>query len=645
MSKMKIDLSQFKHVESNDKTTTLEHKDGHRIILAHGALPKEYKAQFEELAKNAKPKAEQPKKYAQGDMVTKDPVADPLQNVTDPVGTSAPIQDSQLPKAVDPTMAAKWDKYNQYATTNFDPTASHQMQGMTFGPNGEAPKDFNADIWNKASMDIDKHQAAEQTAQIAQQQEMQAKFVKDQAARAAAGLSPLPDQSQPMNATAAMDKTAPSSQFEAPTAAKAGEKAPDLAPAAQQQPSGPNMADPMSMYKSAYQNEMSGVQGKAAAEAQLAKDREAAINANLAKQAEVQNTYQTQFSKLEQERQAHMQDIQDGHIDPNKYWTGTVNKQTGQVEGGHSKIMAGIGMILAGFNPTNNPNAAIKFLDHQMDQNIEAQAKNLDSQNNLLKANLQQFGNLKDATDMTRLMQADIVSNQLAAAAAKAGTPMAKAAAQMAQGEIQAKYAPLAQQMAMRQTMMSLSGGGGGQVANGDTSAAEHMIAMARAMGNNDYANDLQSKLIPGVGLAKIPVPQDVRQEIVGKNTFDKLANHYLQWVNKNAGSLNPAKIAEGATMAAELQGAYRQAIKGGVYKEGEQEFIEKLIPSDPSQFVASMRTTPKIKELIRNNQQGLQTVMQGVGLSAPQSAEPQYKIVNGVKYMRGPDGRAIPVK
>jgi hypothetical protein len=57
------------------------------------------------------------------------------------------------------------------------------------------------------------------------------------------------------------------------------------------------------------------------------------------------------------------------------------------------------------------------------------------------------------------------------------------------------------------------------------------------------------------------------------------------------------------------------------------------------------MRTTPKIKELIRNNQQGLQTVMQGVGLSAPQSAEPQYKIVNGVKYMRGPDGRAIPVK
>ena len=61
---IKLDLSKFKHISSDDKSTTLEHKDGHRLCLAHGGLSKDNKKQLEALAKAAK--SEEPVKMAEG---------------------------------------------------------------------------------------------------------------------------------------------------------------------------------------------------------------------------------------------------------------------------------------------------------------------------------------------------------------------------------------------------------------------------------------------------------------------------------------------------------------------------------------------------------------------------------------------------
>src|SRR5262249_18594132 len=109
---------------------------------------------------------------------------------------------------------------------------------------------------------------------------------------------------------------------------------------------------------------------------------------------DAQVAYQQHFDALDNERQALVHDVQNGYIDPEKYWTGDKNGN-----GSHSRIATGIGIILAGFNPTNNPNAALEFLKHQMDMNINAQKANLDAKNTLLSHNLRQFGNLKDATE------------------------------------------------------------------------------------------------------------------------------------------------------------------------------------------------------------------------------------------------------
>ena len=51
---IKLDLSKMKHVKSDDKTTTLQHKEGHTITLAHKALSPEGKKQLQALADIAK---------------------------------------------------------------------------------------------------------------------------------------------------------------------------------------------------------------------------------------------------------------------------------------------------------------------------------------------------------------------------------------------------------------------------------------------------------------------------------------------------------------------------------------------------------------------------------------------------------------
>lgn len=54
MGKIKLDFKHFKHIKSDKDTTTLQHKDGHMITLAHNSLPKESQEQLSALAKLAK---------------------------------------------------------------------------------------------------------------------------------------------------------------------------------------------------------------------------------------------------------------------------------------------------------------------------------------------------------------------------------------------------------------------------------------------------------------------------------------------------------------------------------------------------------------------------------------------------------------
>jgi hypothetical protein len=681
MSKNFLDLKKFKHVKSDDKSTTLQHKDGHVLTVAHKALSKDFQKQLSalsQISKDAKtPDQAQEEQQSQVKMAdggdvgylgsrnmpkNADPHAIAPGSDKDFHDKTTPEQDKQRHQEADDADArgkaaglyadggdVSADP-NQVMTPN--PNYQPQFEGMSqdAAPAG-APANPYAEMYNKIySQDMklnpgqpddfarthalnvveSQRNADQSNAKIAVEdaQAQQTKVMQENMRRQAIGLEPIPVPSVPQlpGANQAVQMPQATATMQPVEQAKQG-----VEDAQHGLASGlPGMAsshDPESMLQAGFQQRMAGIQQQAAATGQLGEQQAQVLDRNLQDQHIAQQSFQQSYRQLEDERQAHMQDIKDGYIDPNAYWKD------------HSKVMSGIGMILAGFNPTNSPNAAVNFLKFQMEQSLEAQRQNLGAKQNLLAANQRQFGNLRDAMDMTRVMQNDIMAHELQSAAAKAQTPMAKAAALQAAGQLQMEAAPLFQQFALRRAMMNLTNNGG------SPNAIEHMLGYMRVV-NPEMAKEMESRYVPGVGLAATPVPNDVRGQLISKQQFGEAVKNLQSWATQHSGSLSPSAIAEGRTMAANVQNLYRQGINGGVFKQGEQSFISGIIDAEPTKFFNSIRVIPKLNEALRENQASLNILKKGYGLPAQQEAQaPQIKIVNGVKYMRGPNGQAIRVK
>ncbi len=359
---------------------------------------------------------------------------------------------------------------------------------------------------------------------------------------------------------------------------------------------------------------------------------------------EIMDKFKKNYDILNGERQAHIQDIQNGYIDPNQYWTGDKNG-----DGSHSKIAAGIGMILGGFNPTNRPNAAIDFLKYQMDRNIDAQKTNLAQKNNLLYANLQQFKNMHDAVDMTRLMQADVVKSQLQSEALKAQGPMAKAAALKANAQLDATYQPLFMNMEVRHLMRDI-GQGGSQVPGSVGTAIRGLQAWDPAKAK-DYQNMYYSPFDKpgGKSIASRPIEPGDRNQILEHDKFNMAAGS-LHNLIKNTGGwarMNPIQRAKANQDALVLQSIFRGNTLGTVYKSSEQPMLEQAVAGEPLALVNYFTANPKLENLMQQNNMMKNTLLDNYDLRPPPNERqaPQIKMHKGIAYKRGPNGEAIPVK
>lgn len=625
MNGIKLDLRKFKHLDSDDKSTTLQHPDGHSITLAHHALSPEAQKQLMQLAKASQTpvdKSEEtadktPRKMADGGDV--DEYGYPKKNST--------------PKA-DPTPKPKNEfKDNGTGvqdTSGYDKKANGGEVKMMADGGDEAPEGVPTELPLKVpvsptgDMDTSLSGMADQAVMPPTPQESQYdinKKVKDAVAIDRGMGETVKELGYPEMATdpatseknALIDIINQQDDKKAIEAQKVNDRSqmdvlrqkaglpplipntpdvgvdpngqPAIQPSAASSDGTTASQDAESIMRSGYQNQMTGIEQGAKAQGELGEARNQVLQQQEQQQQAAQGAYDSHYQQLEQERQAHIQDIKDGYIDPNKYWTGDKDGN-----GGHSKIATAIGMILAGFNPTSNPNAAVNMLQFQMNKNLEAQTQNLGAKQNLLGANLRQFGNIRDAMDMTRLMQHDIMNNELDQAAAKATTPMAKAAAMQAKGQLQMQYAPLQQQFAMRRAMMSLA-------QSGDTGGAEKMLPMLRVLAP-EQAKEMETRIVPNVGMATVPVPNEARQQIISSKNVNDLMNMSLQFSKAHAGTLSPSLRAQAATIHNQLVGSIKQAQHDGVYKPSEAEFLMTQIGGSPASMVANFSSVPKIQEL-----------------------------------------------
>lgn len=208
-------------------------------------------------------------------------------------------------------------------------------------------------------------------------------------------------------------------------------------------------------YGQGLQETKQGIENQANAESQQSREAIPVLQKQADDLGKLQGLYKEHLDKLNGERQAMMDDLSKGHIDPNHYW------EDKSLPG---KVGTAIGLILGGMGGalTGQENPALKLLNMNIERDIQAQKLNMSNKHSLLNVNRQQFQNENDATNMLRVMKTDQVSQELKLAAARSGDPMAKARALQAAGQLDMQAAPIVSQMAMRRSM--LSGAQSGQI-------------------------------------------------------------------------------------------------------------------------------------------------------------------------------------
>lgn len=654
MSKeFKLDFSKFKHVKSDKDSTTLRHYEGHEIKLAHKKLSKANRDALHAMSAKDKQEVDVPEvKMAEGGLI--DRALKYLDDTADKVSGNKyelrhkTIQQKPAPKHNSTENDANNRAKGAYAEGgevtddpfSFDPSKLEEtilspeakLEGamratadaLPAGADQRAIKMLAIDtLQNKQTQDelkdLKASELAAHNAQIAKESEL-----TDRSMLNSVGVEQPQTEQQPGLMPSQAEMAMPQEQQQSQGLA-----------AQQPQAAVPSM-DPSEGILQGYNTQIAGINQQAQAEGALGQEQALIHAKQAADQQQIIDTFDKKQAQLNEDLAQHEQDIKDGYIDPNKYWSGYTAPNGDKVPG-HSKVAAAIGMIIAGFNPSGKPNAAIEMLNNEINRSLEGQKQNLQSSNNLLRANLDHFKNVNDATLMTKAMLNDAAITQLQQAADKAKTPLAKAAALQAIGPLQQARAQAMMRVNMNQTMMSLTEGG----EPSDTSKAEKFLGMARTYAP-ELAKDLEPRVIPGVGVATVPVPAETRQKLIEHQQIAKDASYLKEFVKKHGGvqGYNPydPETIKAKQMALALQSHIRESKLGTVYKEGEQPLLDKFVNENPLTILGKVESIPALEEIIRSNAATDNITRKSVGMKPNiEAPPPPVKGRDGKMYQLNP--------
>lgn len=382
-------------------------------------------------------------------------------------------------------------------------------------------------------------------------------------------------------------------------------------------------------------------------------------------------------TELTQDQMAWENDLANGHIKPETYHDLFAKKDT------VGKVATIFGLMAGGFGAlAGQPNAALAMMDKEIEKDLEAQKASKTNAQNFLRLN--QTKALNDA--QIKHLQAQVPLTQAQAELDRVEAHI-KSYAQFQAQTLQTTYHQLVQRVASlpegpqkeaeKKALALVYSKMGDKINNINDSAAgasqyynmliptepgagqeqqfQNQNRGMRLMGpqGESIANQREQRHvnIPGItGNASRPLTDADHDKILTGVDFDQKLGRFIDWTKAHNGSLNLGERNKGAALAAELQGAYRQATHGGVYKEGEQNFIGQLIDSTPTKFFNQIRVIPQLQALQSEHRARMNNITKDYGLGyqgagGATQTQPQYKTVNGVKYMRGPNGEAIQVK
>lgn len=640
MKSFPINLKKFKKIASDKEHTTLRAPEGHEIKVKHSALQRKMRdmlsalpmadggevekpdAEYQEAQKKqleaagnignksygaasgsvreaqgsgdtapASSKSQKDKEdFAKG---ASQSISHPIQNLTHPAyADGGPVDNPILPQPTSTQMPQAGDDEFQM------PTDAAISDATT--PQAAAGSLFQDDKYKQAILDS-KSNAVNSGNSVANTLKDAAKYLM----------------SGPQDAVkvGAQDQTAQLQQ--PPNVQQADQVAPPPSPAAQSMQQSPDVNP--SPIMQGINEERQGLEQQYKAGAALAQGQQAALQNDQEVRDQAMGNYQARAQALDNERQGFVNDLQQGHIDPQHYLNsmGTA---------GH--IATNIGLLLGGMGAglTGGPNYAMQKLQANIDRDIDAQKTQIGVKQNLLSANLRQFGNLRDATDMTRVMQNDAVSHQMQMAAAKAGTQAAYGNYLQAKGALDQKSAMLMATLGARQTINSPNSG---------QLEVNHALNVLR-MVDPAQAKEVEARYVPGVGIATVPVPQEVRSQLVERNTLSDSINRLIAFQKKYGGTMegiaDPTVRNAGEALAKQVQDQYRRGNQQGVFKESEAKFVNGVIADSPSSLFSKYTKLPGYRMAAQINQGNLNQLKSAYGLKTPAPIESKPPILPKIK-------------
>lgn len=569
MAKLPIDLKHFKKSSSDKHTTTLEDKNGHQIRLVHSALSPDMREKL-----TALPMADGGK--VKGDGFKKN--AESFQKGFNSGGAGPKQMWSNIKKSVGFAEGGKVERAPE--EDNKGP--------VTINIGQPAPQ---------VSPAQDQLVQAPLAANTPNVQQVQDPLVSAPNASIPQGPAPasIPEPTQQLEAMASQPEPTDQSVPQAPTGS----------------------------FMQGAQDKMLGM----AAEADILGKQGNAEAKILERNAKLQQDAMRSFEENTKSNMAAVKDLADdyqaGHIDPNRLMS---SKDT------LGKIGTAIGLLLGGIGGglLGQENPALKLLNQQIERDIEAQRAELGKKENLLKFNLQQFGNMKDATEMTRAMQAGIVASKLQAEAAKVKDPLAKARLLQAAGEYEANViAPTIQKMSARQALNSAMSGGQEDQLNAAISQMEAI--------DPEAVKAIKENIIPGVGIAKNKDDVKTIKEVEERKKNIHTATLQLQKLIKDAGTFDIFgshnddidRLADQiATDMAKLQDP------NSVARPGEVEMVKKTL-ANPGIFQQDKTAMDKLEHFKADVERRANNALEARGIQRFKSKEPQVKYSGGKPYRK----------
>jgi hypothetical protein len=633
MKPLSLNMSRYhKIADDGEKSTLQQHDTGHTITIAHKALPREQRNYLKALpiydADKADPEQEQAKGLARGGQVNPS-YGDAIETRGDKQKTSSDENVESNPDYKKQVAQALKGKYQNVPRGTISKDKDQLSQAMrAHYADGDVVDKGDANEPNpSASTPININIG-----------------------------TPNPAPSGPQTQTPNVSNSAPETQIPTqPPAQQGGAEPPaqttqyggGLAPAQQQGDVTPANDAQAAGGSSNVQNiqpdtqsptllgaagqEVGGQLQKAKALGALGQ-QEAGIQAQGIKDKEtVLSNFHNSYQEAQNQVNHLADDVRRGFVNPNHYWDN------------HSKFMTGLGLVLAGFNPTGNPNGALEFLQSNIQRDTQAQMANLGAKQDLLNHAYQMFGNAKSAAEFANAVKTDETANRLAQAAGKSQNAQQAAAFNMAAGQLKRQVSQQVLPLAARQAVMnSLQQGA-------DPSDS---LSQLRAF-DKPFADSVESHLFPratpgGGGTTDTPITPEARSKIAAQQNVLLKTQALQNFIDSNTveGVLSPAHRGEGEALAAELAQFYRQGT-GASTSESEQKAIGTFIDQKPGGFLSAYMNDPKLHALAGSMQDSINTQKNQFGFhpfhgQATPEPQPNAQQAAGVQMMNGKPHRPV---